>query len=334
MKNIAIIGAGFSGLAVAWHLFQRNWKIQLTIFDSEPIGTTASGIAAGLLHPFAGAHAKRNWRADEGIAASKELFIVAEKALKRPIVSQCGLLRIALSQAQQDDYSLCQKKYSDQVHWLTEQECKMAVVGIRPFPGIFIDQGMVIDSKAYLEGLWKAVSDRGAKWIQTKISSLSELKEFDTLIVTAGAATTALPELKTIPIRQIKGQLLEFEWPKEIPPLPYPVNSKSYLLMSPGNKSCIAGATFEKEFSGAEVEKEKALYEILPKVQEFFPHLNASHLIECRAALRATTANHLPLLIQATNNCWVLTGMGSKGLLYHALYAKELSLRIFSENAI
>ncbi|HRD55095.1 MAG TPA: FAD-dependent oxidoreductase, partial [Parachlamydiaceae bacterium] len=49
--KIAIIGAGFAGLATAWHLLQHQDKIPLevTIFDSSGFGGGASGIAAGLL---------------------------------------------------------------------------------------------------------------------------------------------------------------------------------------------------------------------------------------------------------------------------------------------
>ena len=130
MKEIVIIGAGFCGLAAAWYLSQGQQPARIQIFDPEPIGTTTSGLAAGLLHPFAGAHAKRNPRASEGIAASLELFAVAEKALGYPIVTASGILRLALSEEQKTDFSLCQKKYAQEVHWLTDAQCQKKVSGI------------------------------------------------------------------------------------------------------------------------------------------------------------------------------------------------------------
>jgi glycine/D-amino acid oxidase-like deaminating enzyme len=324
--RIAIIGTGFCGLAAAWHLLQQSQEIQVALFDSQEIGKKASGIAAGLLHPYAGAHAKRSWRADEGMLASMELFQAAEKALGQPILFQPGLLRLALTPSQMSDYSICQKRYPDEVRWLSALECEKAVKGILPSPGIFIGRGMVVDCQRYLQGLWKSVSEKGARLIQESIASLMDLKEFDAVIAAMGASATDLPELRHLPVHPVKGHLLEFEWPEELPALPFPINSQAYLLMNPQNSAtCIAGATFEKNCSSLEVDEEKALNEIYPKIHAFFPSLKKSALVGCRAAIRAVTANRRPLLTRATKNCWVLTGMGSKGLLYHALYAKELA---------
>ena len=198
--------------------------------------------------------------------------------------------------------------------------------GIRnyPAPGIFLDQGMVVDCSKYLEGLWKAVAERGVEWVETKISSLKELEAFDLVIVAAGAASQTLPELAALPLRAMKGQLLECAWPDATPLLPHPVYSQCYLLMSGSQKRCIAGATFERDYVHAGPDLEIACAEILPKIQAFFPSLKREHILKCRAGLRSTTPNHLPLIKQISKNCWVLAGMGSKGLLYHALYAKEL----------
>ena len=42
MKKIAIVGAGFAGLAAAYFLSQKN---HVTLFDKKGIGAGASGIA-------------------------------------------------------------------------------------------------------------------------------------------------------------------------------------------------------------------------------------------------------------------------------------------------
>jgi glycine/D-amino acid oxidase-like deaminating enzyme len=324
MKQIAVIGAGFCGLAAAWHLSQCHPHARLVLFDAQPIGKSTSGLAAGLLHPFAGAHAKRSYRATEGMAAALELFAVAEKALGCSVAALTGLLRPALTHAQREDFSLCQEKYGEEVQWRTAAQCQESLPGSVSSPGIFIEQAFVVDCSKYLEGLWKAVSDKGMEWNQTQVSSLKELQEFDRVVVAAGAATQLLPELSGLPLRTVKGQLLECSWPDEVPPLPYPLSSQCYLLMN-GPKKCIAGATFERGFADAGEDLETACREILPKVQAFFPLLQREHVLRCRAGLRSTTPDHLPLLKQVSEKCWVLAGMGSKGLLYHALYAKILS---------
>lgn len=71
--KIAIIGAGFCGLATAWN-FATSGDHEISIFDPTPIGKGTSGIATGLLHGYVGARSKRNWRATEGLQATHRLI--------------------------------------------------------------------------------------------------------------------------------------------------------------------------------------------------------------------------------------------------------------------
>src|ERR1700722_10808140 len=104
MMNIAIIGAGFSGLAVAWHLLHHpsaSSRLKVHLFDSKEIGLGTSAIAAGLLHPFAGVHAKLNWRGHEGMDATQELLTIASQNLGRSVIAnERGILRLALTDEQ------------------------------------------------------------------------------------------------------------------------------------------------------------------------------------------------------------------------------------------
>lgn len=55
-QRVAVIGGGFAGLAVAWHLLAAsqgsNRPMQLQLFDAVGLGAGGSGAAAGLLHPY------------------------------------------------------------------------------------------------------------------------------------------------------------------------------------------------------------------------------------------------------------------------------------------
>lgn len=57
---------------------------------------------------------------------------------------------------------------------------------------------------------------------------------------------------------------------------------------------------------------------------------NAS-IANCYAGVRAVTPQHRPLIQRLSSSQWILIGMGSKGLLYHALFAKELVANIWNE---
>jgi len=321
--QVAILGAGFSGLATTYHLFSRLPTADITVYDVRGIGGGASGVAAGLLHPFGGAHAKLNRLGREGYEATKKLLMVAEQAVGKPVVGSKGMLRVAVSDAQKEDFARTALEYPD-VEWLDAAQCKELIPHLAPEPGIFISSGLTIHSNLYLQSLWQACESMGAKFEQRKVGALQELKHFDLIIVALGAGTTSLPELTHLPLKPIKGQILELEWPTDTPPLPFGINSKSYLVMSPNNLSCIAGATFERQFTSSQPDIERAKEEILRKTADFSPLLKEANILECRAGIRVSTPDHLPLIQQVSKNCWVITGMGSKGLLYHALFAEKL----------
>lgn len=51
----AVLGAGFAGLSVAWHLLQlspQELHLSVDLYDEIGIGGGASGVAGGLLHPY------------------------------------------------------------------------------------------------------------------------------------------------------------------------------------------------------------------------------------------------------------------------------------------
>lgn len=324
--NIAIIGAGFCGLATAWHMLHYFSSASVTLFDVKGIGKGASGIAAGLLHPFSGAHAKLNWRGREGIVATKELLAVAAEFLGRPVTAKNrGILRLALSGEQQVDFQLCAERYPLETQWVDTAFCQKMAPGSPEVPGLWIEDGLTIYSPLYLEGLWLACKSRGVHFEQKCVQSLQELDSFDAIIVTAGADCPKIQELSSLSLNCVKGQVLELAWPKHIPPLKCALNSHVYILMTEEGESCLVGATYEKGFQEAIIDLEIAKQEILPKAYELYPPLKNASIKNCYAGMRAVTSQHRPLIKRESMNTWVLTGMGSKGLLYHALFAKELA---------
>lgn len=317
-KKAAILGAGLSGLAIAWHL-SRLPEFEVTLFDPGQIGENASGLAAGLLHPYPGAHAKSIKGGMEGYLATLEL--IAE--VNPTAMQSTGILRVAVTDEQQSDFRICSENNED-VDWLDADTCQLIQPGLVSAPGILILSGKLIDTTAYLSGLWKACESRSIQWEKRKVYSLKELSSYDHIIVASGAEIAAIPELSHLPVRPVKGQLLEIEWPESLPPLKIPINSKAYILPTSDPSRCIVGATFERKFSSAAPDLATALEYLKPKMSALFPELEHAKIMDCRAGIRASTPDHFPLMQQVNGNTWVLTGMGSKGLLFHALYAKML----------
>lgn len=332
--DIAIIGAGFSGLAVACHLINHHPafpQLNIHLFDSKPIGQSTSGIAAGLLHPFVGAHAKLNRMGLEGFESTQELLNIAAQTLGRPVTAtNQGILRLALREDQWEDYQRCAEIHPHETQRLDSSACQELAPGCADAPGLWIKQGQTVYSSLYLEGLWQACFLKGAKFVQRTITSLEELKDFDLTIVTTGAETYQLKELENISLSRVKGQVLELEWPEGVPPLTCSLNSHVYILMTENRNACLVGATYERGFQEAIPDVKSAEEAILPKAIELFPPLKNAIVKNCYAGMRAVTPQRLPWIKQLSPKQWLLAGMGSRGLLYHARFARELVERLYT----
>lgn len=303
----AIAGAGFSGLAVCFYLLQKGWEVDL--YDPKPIGTGTSGIAAGLLNPFAGESAKQSKDADEGISATLELIAVAESELSCPVRTYGGIIRRAMNPRQELVYAACAAKYPDKAEWKGTE--------------LWVKEGFAVHTELYLKGLWKFCQRNGARFHQTQLPDSDEQR----LVVWATGADMADQSSlvqKGATVSKVRGQLLEIAWPSSHPPLSLPLSSKMYAVMNVGGKSCTVGSTYERGRFDDIPDVEFAREEILPKVIALLPELDGMPILNCRAGVRASTPTHLPFAKRIDDHCYAIGGMGSKGLLYHALYARKL----------
>ena len=314
--QIAIIGAGFSGLSLAWY-FQQKGDCEVTLFEKKGIGGGASGIAAGLVHPYAGQQVRRSLFASEGIQATKELIAIAEKELGEELVLQSGIIRYVQNEDQhQRLLSHCQTFRDVKPHSSNS---------------FLIESGMTIDSLRYLEGLWRALAAKGVKLALSEVTDLSSLKGFDHIVVAAGAGAKQFPELNFLNISILKGQVLKC-CASEIVELPKASSiGKGYVALSQDPQVCYIGSTYQRGDLTGSLQLELAKEELFPNIAFFFPSVTNLKVIECRAAFRVSRIGHyLPIAARVGRNIWVLTAMGSRGLLYHAYFGKELVNMLFS----
>ncbi|MBS0628349.1 MAG: FAD-binding oxidoreductase, partial [Verrucomicrobia bacterium] len=187
MKRAAVIGAGFSGLAISWHLLQRGMFVDL--FDQKGVGGGPSGVASGLLHPYAGEQARRSYLADESMEEAKDLLKVAASYSKEPVADFSGVIR---------------KATPKQVPMLRSHvEVYKDVVELDEST-FLIKSGIAVHSQRYLEGLFSALQDRGMQWMIQKIHSLEELKEYDYYFLALGGGVFSFPGLEKFSLRPVK----------------------------------------------------------------------------------------------------------------------------------
>ncbi len=297
MKKAAVIGAGFAGLALTYHLLKEGFKV--TLIDKKGVGGGASGIALGLVHPYPGEQCRRSLKADEGIAAAKQLLWVAEEKLGRPVANYEGVIRIAFDEEAVQNLS----KYPD-VERLNDKH-------------FLIKSGITVFTQSYLEGLWLACKDGGAQLLIQNIEEIPQ--DYDLVVIAAGAG--CLPLCPSLRLKRVKGQVLVC---KGVPP-EKSIVGKGYIARGECKETFHFGATYERVwfFKDEEPDLKTALKELKPKFEKLstqpFPEI-----LDCKAAFRVTHPHgYFPLIKQLNEKTWAVTAFGSRGLLYHALAAQE-----------
>lgn len=324
MKRIAVLGAGLAGLSVSWYLLQKGHAV--TLFDPGGTGAGASGASTGLLHLYVGKEAKKSWEADRAYEESLALFEIAEEALGAPVCQKSGLLRLAVTPQQKKDFlRLCQEA-PNQVHWWEEERVQNFLPKAAYVPAVWDPQAVTVFSKKYLEGLLKACQKKGLLFLSEKISSLEELQfSQDAVIVATGAHTPLFAEMQGLSVMQTKGQALLCRSSHR---LPCALLSQGHLTPTPDPFVYQIGSTYERKFIDWKPEAKKA-EELIEQAAQFYPPVRDFQVIEMLCGVRLSPkVGYRPFWEQVLPKIWVFTGLGSRGLLYHAWLGKELAEKV------
>lgn len=287
MKKAAVIGAGFAGLAAAYFLSE---KYQVTLFDQKGIGGGASGISSGLLHPYPGEKGRLSWEAEPALKLATKLIDEAEAALGRPVADRSGILRLGPILNPGPD-----------------------VIELEP-EKFLITSGMTVFPSLYLQGLWLVCKKRGVTLKIEKIDSLQVLQGYDFIVLAAGAGIRSFKEKDLLKINYVKGQILACALEK---PLERSISSKIYTALTETPLKCHVGATYERDVIDDIPDPDKAIHLLNPMLP----------VLDCRAGIRVTNpAHYFPIVEQIGPHHHVITALGSRGLLYHALMASKLAV--------
>ncbi|MBU6383505.1 MAG: FAD-dependent oxidoreductase [Verrucomicrobia bacterium] len=266
--RIAIVGAGYAGLAAAWHLRKKH---AITVFDG---GVGASHVSTGLLHPAPGRKALPTWKAQEGMESALELL----EAAGRHTHLRNGIVRFLSGQRQ------------------------------------MIPEGVTVFSKLYLAGLKKACS--GVVYVQHWVSRLEELADFDQIVLTTGAETLSWASL---PLKKTIGQCLVCRCDE---PIPVSLLGQGHITPTEEEGICLVGSTYEHT---ERPDPQKAL-QLIDQVAQFYPPAKTFRVLDILSGTRISPkVGYKPLMQKIDATTWALTGFGSRGLIYHALFGKWLA---------
>lgn len=333
--RIAVLGAGYAGLSVTWHLLLHSQgTATIDLFDPVPISLGASGLSSGLLHAFTGKKAIKPPHADLGITTTHSLITEASKALNIPIVLSNGIIRPARDGEQAEIFMKRAEEFPLELEWWEQARCEMTVPGMVAHLGaLFIKNGITINNHAYIHGLWDACANLGTQFYDELIENLEDIREFyDHIIITPGANAQNLPELQHLPLSSVKGQIVEISWPQDIPIPQFSINGHKYIVANTEKRTCILGATFEHNQPEAVPDHTVAYNDIMPPVISLFPALQNAEVLNYYAGMRSSSATRLPIISRIKENLWFLGGLGSKGLLYHGLTGDMLAQAVLKQS--
>ncbi|VFR01389.1 unnamed protein product [Cuscuta campestris] len=386
----AVLGAGYAGLSVVWHLLQNSSKeahLFIHIYDEIGTGGGASGVSGGLLHPYS-PKVKLLWKGEECWKESLNLLRVAEDAKVSKslcveeqdqgqsgrdfMVRRSGILRPALSSKNMDimidnaEHCL----HSCRIEAINKESAHKIV------PDLFVPldlafhmpEALTVNSKYYLEALYlacqnaaKDASDLSAApkelhLHKKSIDCLSELAgEYDAVIICLGARAAFLPELSgRIPLRTCRGIIVHLKVDddaREDYTDDFPSILGDAWLAIHGPRDLRVGATWDwnsRNYSSQVSQEEagKAAEELLyRKASMLHPAIrnDRATIAGASGGLRAmpplTPQGSLPLLgcvdefvvgNQRSKKFWLLTGLGSRGLLYHGWVGKLTAQAVVS----
>ncbi|KAL5228522.1 hypothetical protein ABZP36_016787 [Zizania latifolia] len=331
----AVLGAGFAGLSVAWHLLKHSPKdsrVCVDIYDENGIGGGASGVSGGLLHPFS-PKVKLLWRGAEFWKECMDLLRSAEQAngttgQDETLIWRRGIIRPPTNEKVADilleNAQSCLQ--SCRLEVLDSDAAQYLVPGLRvPLNfAVYMPLALNINPKKYLQALFFACqnmsgeasasqSSSGKKECKLHKEHINDLQQlagdYDSVIICLGAKVSSLPELTNkLPLRTCRGVIAEFQLPSDTVQT-YGSQSPSILsdawLAFQGPRTVSIGSTWQwksENYSSAVSDDEAltAMEELLPKASAVYPGITKWIFVQARAGIRAMpplTANgSLPLL--------------------------------------
>jgi glycine oxidase len=299
--DVAVVGAGPVGLAIAWRCAARGLRV--VVHDPAP-GSGASHVAAGMLSPVAeayfGEHELTGLLADSaarwpGFAAELAQAAGADIGYRTEGTLVVGLTADDLAEARR--------------LWAYQQGLGLPVTPLRPAQlrerepaltprlrgGALAPADHQVDPRRLVAALRIAAERAGATLVPGAVDRLADLAAGVT-VVAAGCGAAALTGL---PVRPVKGQILRLRAPGGVAPgfrhvIRGYADGESVYLVPRDSGEVVVGATVE-ERSDTEVTA-GAVLRLLRAAVDLLPELAEYDLAEATAGLRPGTPDNAPII--------------------------------------
>jgi glycine oxidase len=316
-SDVAVIGGGVIGLAVAWRAAQRGHAV--CVLERGELGGGASHVAAGMLAPVTeadagelallelGLRSARLWPrfateltdaagADPGLRRSGALVVARDsdeaEALERELAlrHELGLeaRRLLPSAARRLEPALAPTiRLALDVpgdHAADPRALVLALTEAARRAGVTLRTGARVDRIEQRAGRVTGVGLAGGEVVRAA-----------RIVAAAGAWTGTVGGLPRIPLRPVKGQILRLRDPTGPGLLERIVRFEGGYLVPRGDGRYVLGATMEERGFDTTVTA-GGLYELLRDAGELVPGVHELVVEEMSAGLRPATPDNAPLL--------------------------------------
>lgn len=341
--EFAILGAGLAGLMVADELIGRNKGV--TLIDVDDLGAGASSAPLVLINPATGRRAKMAWKAKECINSATEILDRIGTQSDTNLFIKNGVLRPVLIEKMGNDFRKAPEKYnwpsSDWIQWLEKDEMESNYNYLKDtFGGLYISEGYTINTRLFLELLYQQLNQKGLKSFFNQTYNIEyglgtdhhihlnkeTILQTKHIIFAVGAGITNFNEWSYLPLERVKGQTLTLEFEDPLP-LTHSISSMGYFAFDPTDpKTLVVGSTYEHNFDHVKPDEKGKEY-LLKKLDITLPGFSSSISKTSQwSGVRVTTQDHQPIIGSHYNHkgLHIITGLGSKGMIYSKYLSKEL----------
>ncbi|HWC25865.1 MAG TPA: glycine oxidase ThiO, partial [Solirubrobacteraceae bacterium] len=315
--DVAVIGGGVIGLAIAWRAAQRGHAV--CVLERSELGAGASHVAAGMLAPVTEADAGELALLDLGLRSARRwprfAAELSDAAGTDPGLRRSGALVVARdrdeAEALERELAL-RRELGLEVERLLPSAARRLEPALAPTVRLALDApgDHAADPRSLVLALAEAARRAGvtlrtgapAQGVERHAGHVSavrlaggELVRAGQVVVAAGAWSGAIEGLPRIPLRPVKGQILRLRDPAGPGLLERIVRFEGGYLVPRGDGRYVLGATMEERGYDTTVTA-GALYELLRDAGELVPGVHELVVEEISAGLRPATPDNAPLL--------------------------------------
>ncbi len=345
--DVAVLGGGAIGLAVAWRAARRG--LSVVLIEQGDLGRGASHVAAGMLAPVAEADPGERALLELGLASAAAWPAFAaelEEASGKSVgYSESGTLVLARDrdEAEALDREIAlREELGVRVERLLPSAARKLEPALAPTlrQAFLAPDDHTVDPRRLVAALAIAAARAGVEYrVGQSVSAVHpgegvEIEGRQTLaaaqvVVAGGAWSGDIPGIPKMPVRPVKGQTIRLGG-EDL--LERPVRYEGGYLVPRTGGEVILGATMEEQGFDTALTA-GGLYELLRDAQELVPGVLELEVVETIAGLRPGTPDNAPLLGELDGVIFA-TGHHRNGMLLTPVTADVVSDHLTGDAAL